>query len=134
MGNHDLGRQIGLAVQVVYERRNSQESALDILDRFCKGRGGDAEWEAEDPARPGYQHPEFIHYTDPHPSAGLGMLMVEAFAPNGLSDLPKYEGVLGYQPSDNAAIDRDRAAAADTSNELWRMEVYSPFNKRYGFW
>jgi hypothetical protein len=134
MGNHDLGRRIGAAVQVAYERRLPYEPALSILDRFCKGRGGDAEWEAEDPKRPGFQHPEIGHYTDPDPAAGLGMLMVEAFAPNGLKDLSKYHGVLGYTPTGNTKADVKLVAAAEQSADLWHKEVYAPFKKRYKFW
>ena len=62
MGNHALGKQIGTAVQVAYERRLPSEKAIDILDRFCRGLGGGSEWEAEDPNRPGFGHPEFVHY------------------------------------------------------------------------
>lgn len=134
MGNHDLGRQIGTAVQVAYERRKPDEKAIDILDRFCKGRGGDAEWEAEDPNRPGHTHPEYDKYTDPLPKAGLGMLMIEAFAPNGLADLPKYEGVTGYLPTGDKEKDAELEARAETSCDLWYEEVCKPFNARYKFW
>lgn len=134
MGNHDLGRQIGIAVQIAYERRLSTETALEILDRYCAGRGGDAEFEAEDPNHPGNIHPSFDDYRDPCPDAGLGMLMVEAFAPNGLADLPKYQGVLGYIQSGVAEIDRALEADAETSVDLWNEEICEPFRKRYNFW
>jgi len=130
MGNHDLGRSIGREAQICFERRQAGERAIDILDRICKGRGGDAEFEAEDPQNPGYQHPDYGNYTDPDPKAGLGMLMVEAFAPNGLKDLPKYDGVLGVPL--NATSEQQKAA--DHSSDLWWAEVYRPFKERYGFW
>ncbi len=134
MGNHDLGRVIGTLVQIAYERRLRDEAALDILDRFCMGRGGDAEWEAEDPRRPGLSHPEILDYTDPHPAAGLGMLMVEAFAPNGLNDLPRYRGVMGYKPTGVSETDRELELASEIASDRWSEEVYRPFMERYGFW
>jgi hypothetical protein len=134
MGNHDLGRQIGVAVQVAYERRLPNEAAIDILDRFCKGRGGDAEWEAEDPERPGFMHPKIGQYTDPDPDAGLGILMVEAFAPNGLGDLSKYEGVMGYRQTGIPETDAKLEREAEASSDLWWKEVYEPFKKRFNFW
>jgi hypothetical protein len=136
MGNHSLGKQIGTLAQIAYERRLPGESAISILDRFCyhDGVGGDAEWEAEDPNRPGYCHPVIGNYTDPTPDAALGMLMVEAFAPNGLDDLQKYFGQLGYTPSDDREEDSKREAAASASSELWYEEVYKPFKTRYDFW
>jgi hypothetical protein len=134
MGNHDLGRHIGACVQIAYERRLPSEAALDILDRFCIGRGGDAEWDAEDPNRPGHAHPAIGNYTHPDPAAGMGMLMVEAFAPGGLSDLPKYRGVIGYHPTGITKIDSALEKAAESSCDLWTDEVYLPFKRRYGFW
>lgn len=136
MGNHDLGRSIGTAVQIAYERRQPDETALSILDRFCyhKGIGGDAEWEAEDSERPGHCHPLIGNYTDPDPNAGLGMLMVEAFAPNGLADLPKYHGVLGYRPTGDDAADSILEAEAEKSCDLWWSEIHEPFKQRYDFW
>lgn len=134
MGNHSLGHQIGTAVQIAYERRLPNETAISILDRFCKDRGGDAEWEAEDPNRPGRTHPKIGHYTDPDPDAGLGMLMVEAFAPNGIADLPKYFGVLGYKPNADPEENKKLERASEDSADLWWDEVYGPFKKRYRFW
>jgi hypothetical protein len=134
VGNHDLGRQIGCTVQVAYERRLPTETSLEILDRYCAGRGGDAEFEAEDPNNHGHIHPLFNDYRDPCPDAGLGMLMVETFAPNGLSDLPKYHGVMGYKQTGVRETDAALESAAEVSCDLWDKEVCTPFRKRYGFW
>ena len=126
--------KIGCTVQVAYERRLPTETALEILDRYCSGRGGDAEFEAEDPDNLGHIHPQFSDYRDPCAGAGLGMLMVEAFAPNGLSDLPKYHGVMGYKQTGVRETDAALESAAEASSDHWHEEVSKPFRTRYGFW
>jgi hypothetical protein len=123
MGNHVAGRAVGHAAEIAIKARLQGETALALLDRVCKKyRGYDAEFEAEDPNNPGTVHPDYDSYTDPHPNAALGMLMVEAFAPNGLTDLPKYAAML------NGEGDEEEAAC-----DAWWQDVYEPFRKRYGF-
>jgi hypothetical protein len=123
MGNHVAGQAIGRAAEVLSLRRQPGESALDILDRICGPYYAcDTEFESEDPANPGQVHPDFDSYTDPHPYAALGLLMLEAFAPNGLADLSRYSPML------DAGNPREEAACA-----AWRAEVYGRFNARYGF-
>jgi hypothetical protein len=125
MGNHAVGHSMQRLAEEAMRNRNG-ESAMDILDRICSPyRGTDAEFESEDPDRPGYVHPEYGDATDPHPKAALGMLMVEAFAPNGLSDLPRYAPMVD---------DSADAAAEETACDAWWAEVYDPFKARYGFW
>lgn len=122
MGNHVVGKAIGLAAEEATRSRVPGEAPLTILDRICGPyRGADAEFEAEDPSKPGFVHPEFSDYTDPHPKAALGMLMLEAFAPNGVSDLARYAPMFGTGPGEEAACD------------AWWAEVYEPFKKRFGF-
>lgn len=123
MGNHAIAREVGPAAEAALRNRKPGESALDILDRLCnEWRDCDAEWEAEDPDRPGFVHPDFGSYTDPHPKAALGMLMIEAFAPNGLADLDRYRPMIeADSPDDEEACD------------AWWKEVYEPFNRRYDF-
>lgn len=76
MGNHVAGPAVGLAAKVVAKIRQQGETALSLLDRACKKyRGCDAEFESEQP-RNGSPR-EYDRYTDPHPSAALGMLMVQ---------------------------------------------------------
>ena len=60
----------------------------------------------------------------PHPKAALGMLMVEAFAPNGLADLDRYRPML-------EDVDPEAGEAAD---DAWWAEVCEPFRLRYEFW
>lgn len=123
MGNHVAGQAVGLAAEAALKARQPGQTALTLLDVAClKYRGADAEFEAEDPANPGSVHPNFDNYTDPHPEAALGMLMVEAFAPNGLADLPRYAAML------DGAGDEESAAC-----DAWWAEVYEPFCKRYQF-
>jgi hypothetical protein len=123
MGNHAAGQAVGLAAEHALSVRLPGEGALAILDRVClKYQGSDAEFESEDPANPGASHPDYYSYTDPHPKAALGMLMVEAFAPNGLADLPTYAAML------DDAGDEEEAAY-----EKWEAEVEEPFRRRYRF-
>lgn len=129
MGNHAAGQAIGLAAEHALSQREPGESALSILDRVCaKYRGYDAEFEAEDPSEPGCQHPEYMHYTDPHPNATLGMLLLEAFAPDGVADLPKYAAML--EGSDET---EEGDARKEKATEAWWTEVYEPFRARFGF-
>lgn len=123
MGNHAAGNAIGQAAQHALAVRQPGETALSILDRICKKyRGSDAEFESEDPDAPGSVHPDYEDYRDPHPAAALGVLMLEAFAPNGVADMPKYAPMLD-------ADDPDEEAAYDA----WAAEVEQPFRKRFGF-
>lgn len=122
MGNHATGKAVGLAAELALSQRQPGETALSLLDKVCKGYGGDAEFDAEDPHDPDSMHPDFFDYRDPHPKAALGMLMLEAFAPNGLADLGRYAPMLD-----------DNLPDSDQANELWWDEVCEPFRKRYGF-
>ncbi len=100
-----------------------RKEALAILDRVCMPhRGRDAEFESTCPDNPTQVHPDFGYSTDPHPSASLGMLMIEAFAPNGAADLPKYEASV-----------HGGDKAADDAHDLWEAEVEIPFRRRYKF-
>lgn len=124
MGNQAVGDAVGPQAEEALRARQPDETALGILDRLCSPwRNTDAEWESSDPANPSCVHPEFDKYTDPHPKAALGMLMVEAFAPNGLADLPRYE----------AMFDADDPGEEDACDAWWD-EVYEPFKQRYAFW
>ena len=117
MGNHDAGRSMGRMAESLIKRRLPSDKAIDLLDEICRPYSGcDAEFEAEDPNKPGHIHPDFTFYTDPEPGAALGMLMVEAFAPNGLEDI-----------SNCSVIEENNA------DEFWRTKVYEPFQKRYKF-
>lgn len=123
MGNHDAGLAIGLAAEAAVGNRKEGEAALSILDRICKPyRGCDAEFESRDPENPHNVHPEFDDFRFPHPKAALGMLMLEAFAPNGLADLPRYQPMLG-EPGEQ------EIAACDA----WWDEVRDQFTTRYEF-
>lgn len=119
MGNHEAGRAIGTMVLTLIDRRKPGESALDILDLACEPyRTCDAEFEAVDPKDPRRVNPEYSDYRFlPSPMA---VLLVEAFAPNGLADLPRY----------GKAYDNDDEEGIDA---YWD-EVIDPFKKRYDFY
>lgn len=124
MGNHAVGFAVGPQAEDALRARQPGETALAILDRICgRWRNTDAEWESFDPTNPDCVHPEFDHFTDPHSKAALGVLMVEAFAPNGLADLPRYAPMLDADDTN-----------AETACDAWWAEVYTPFKQRYNFW
>ena len=65
MGNNTVGRAMGKTAQSLIELRTT-ETAIDLLDAICGPyRGYDAEFEAEDPNRPGFRHPDYACYDDP---------------------------------------------------------------------
>lgn len=128
MGDHYIGREMGRAAEHAVATRKPGETALDILDRICKPhKGRDAEFESEDPDNRGCVHPEYDRYTDPHPKAALGMLMLEAFAPAGIASLPVYAAML--EPDEDDEGQEKEEAACDA----WWEQVYDPFKARYGF-
>lgn len=121
MGNHYAGNQMGKLADALSKIRQPSQSAIDLLDAICEPhRNCDAEFESENPKKRGQVHPDFDFWTDPHPGAALGMLMVEAFAPNGLADLERYRP--GFD-------ERDDEAALDA----WYAEVNNKFKERYEF-
>jgi hypothetical protein len=116
MGDHHIGRQMATAARLALSERRAGEDAISILDRICMPhRGRDAEFEAEDPD--GYDSE-----TDPHPKAALGMLMLEAFAPDGADSLARYAGMGSDDPDEDERV-----------TDLWWNEVYEPFRARYAF-
>lgn len=128
MGNHVAGQAIEKAATILVARRKPGETALALLDQACKGHHNtDAEFESTDPDELSQVHPEYANSTDPHPKAPLGMLLLEAFAPNGVADQARYAPMLGSEDPD------DDGEAEDAAYELWRTEVYEPFKARYGF-
>lgn len=119
----DAGQAMGRAAQLARAKRLPSESALAILDRICGPyRGILVEFESTDPDHSAFVHPEYAKETDPHTDAALGLLMVEAFSPNGLEDLTRYAPMFG------PASSQEKAAY-----EAWSANVYQPFIKRYGF-
>jgi len=122
MDKCDVGRTIGTLAEEAVRNRQPGETAIAILDRICMPySNSSADWKAEDPACPGRVHPDYGSYTDPHPKAALGMLMLEAFAPNGVADLPRYRPMFDAEHPDESAYD------------AWWAEVYEPFQDRYNF-
>ncbi len=80
MGDHTIGKAMGVAADAWWRRETvpTKEEALAALDVICSPyRGRDAEFEAEDPARPGHIHPAYDNYTDP--LGPIGMLIMIAF-------------------------------------------------------
>ena len=103
MGNHTVGTAMAKAAEIALKLRRPEHKALELLDLICEHwRGHDA---------------EFDDYAslDGTESPALALLILEAFAPNGLADLAKY-----------SSDDED-----DT--DAFYEEVYSQFRERYAF-
>ncbi|MDR1849511.1 MAG: hypothetical protein LBQ75_05685 [Zoogloeaceae bacterium] len=131
MGNHTVGKAIGQLAEEAVRGRKPGEAALDILDRICKRWGNcDAAFDSVDPDNPSSYHPDYDDTRIPHPKAALGMLLVEAFAPNGLDDLHKYQY---FAVCDSRSADYDEAKDTEAL-ETWAAEIEAPFKKRYNFW
>lgn len=117
MVNQQTGRVIAFAAAAAIQARGA-DTALDILDRICDGHEGrEVEFETENPDDP------FANFTDPHPEAPLGMLLLEAFAPEGVAARDRYAPMMGQGDED----------ATQAATDAWFSEVYEPFCERYGF-
>jgi hypothetical protein len=115
MGNHQAGDAMGRMAATLIERRKPGETALQLLDVICEPwRGCDAEFESTDPNNSSQVDPRSDDYR--WPPLALGMLMIEAFAPNGLADLARYQ-----------AID------PESEDDTYYDEVVAPFDQRYDF-
>jgi hypothetical protein len=115
VGNHAAGIEMGLDAEIKSKSRVRTDSALELLDAICEPyKNFDVEFE--------YANEHFNYLTDPHPYAALGMLIVEAFAPNGLNDLDRYSLMISSTTADSALAE-----------QRWNIEVYKPFKNRYGF-
>ncbi len=124
MGNNTAGQSMAAAAEEAVRSRpqRSDVTALALLDKICEPyRGSDPNFAAVDPKRPGRTHPDFPDYRRPHRGAALGMLMLEAFAPNGLADFKKYQLRADFSERDEMAAD------------AWWDDVGKPFRARYDF-
>jgi hypothetical protein len=111
MENHAAGKAMGLAAEIAIKARTDQ-MAIELLDKICfPYKGCDAEFEAEDPLRPGFIHPEYNSYTDPN--GPLGLLIAEAF---GEPNRDYYTEWL-----------------QDEDSESWWDGPYGQFRQRYSF-
>lgn len=114
------------STRALLSEAESRVTALAILDRICGPfRGYEAEFDAESANKVGFHHPDFDDDRDPHQSSALGMLMIEAFAPNGCADLARYSPMLNKSGAPEAIL------AADAAGDLWYDEVCNPFSTRY---
>jgi len=134
------GRAIGLAAEKAVRDRKGGESAFDILDRICRPYEGEMVHTADfwmpqhDRERRGYNS-----YSDPHPNAALGMLMLEAFAKNGVRSITRYKLMMEYisLSNDQSIEGRQRSDEliedAEDNEALWKQEIFQPFFERYKF-
>ena len=95
MGNHTVGKAMGITAQKLIDMRTTQP-AIDLLDAICEPyRGYDAEFEAEDPNKPGFINPVYSCYDDPN--GPLGLLITKAFGE------PGHDYINGW-PDDEEAV------------------------------
>jgi hypothetical protein len=121
MGNHDAGQAMGRMAEMALKMRTNQ-TALQILDEICEPyRGCDAEFEAEDPKRPGHINPEYADYTDP--KGPLGTLIIEAFSDSKTNWIALRDEALKSEDGDKV----------DEFYTKWSDGPEDQFNKRYEF-
>jgi hypothetical protein len=120
MGNHEVGRAMGLAAILALKMRTNQ-TAVALLDEICEPyRGADAEFESEDPNHRGHINPEYASYTDP--KGPLGKLIAEAFSPN-------VDWVTLREDAEKSGDD-DKVEKFDND---WYNGAYRQFADRYEF-
>lgn len=120
--NNAVGTIIALAAIEAIAHRQANESAITILDRICGAyRDSDVCFEIENP--PDRPHPDCRNWTQPYASSALGMLLLETFAPKGVSDMVRYSPMLLWNGGGHGEAEID----------TWCDEVLEPFTKRYGF-
>lgn len=115
-----MGRQAEAALLI----RRPVQTAIQLLDMICKPfEGCDAEFEADDPAKPGHEHPVYTYYTDP--LGPLGQLIAEAFAPerNWIADWVTWEKSDDFGNEGNGNV-----------RDLWYEGPKRTFSRRYDFW
>lgn len=116
MGNHHASKAMGIAAEAAFRANRkhlNKETALKILDTICKPwKGCDAEFESEDPKKPGHIHPDYTFYTDP--MAPLGKLIAVAFGKKGVDYVDEFKK------------DNDEKGS-------WYDGPYTAFHKRYDF-
>ena len=75
MGNHTAGTAMAKAAEIALKLRRPEHKALELLDLICEHwRGCDAEFDD-------------YAFLDGTESPALALLILEAFAPNGLADV-----------------------------------------------
>lgn len=126
MGNHSAGRAMGRSAEIALKltrHKPTRQEALDLLDMICEPhRGCDAEFEAEDPNRPGRVHPEYVDYTDP--IGPLGFFIIAAFDESGRDWASDYRA---------ARAKDDDGEAFEQFVDDWGEGPEGSFSKRYDF-
>ncbi len=120
---------MGRAAEQMLLVRQPGQTALQLLDAICEPyRGCDAEFEAEDPKKPGRIHPHYTFYTDP--VGPLGLLIAEAFA----ADRNWADEWRAWRKSDDFGNE-----GTGNVRDCWEDGCYAPgcpmqkFSQRYDF-
>ena len=100
------------AAEIALKLRRPEHKALELLDLICEHwRGCDAEFDD-------------YAFLDGIESPALALLILEAFAPNGLADLARYSS--DDEDGEDGEDDED-------DEDAFYEEVYSKFKERYAF-
>ena len=117
MGNNRLGATFARIAETMVDRRREGETALEILDAAAEAaeiRGMDMDFDDQN-----------------RPDQPLGLLMFEAFAPNGVKDAERYASL--EESIDDGDLEPGSAEleAAQTEFDSLYQAVHGSFRKRY---
>jgi len=117
MGNNRLGASMASITEALVPRRREGETALDLLDAAADAagiRGMDADFDGQD-----------------RPGEPLGDLLFEAFSPNGIADIERYEEVSQSIDDGEVEYGTPEHEAAQAEFDAMYEAVYGGFRKRY---
>ena len=117
MGNNRLGATFAKIAETMVARRREGETALEILDAAAGAaeiRGMDMDFDDQD-----------------RPSEPLGLLLFEAFAPNGVQDAERYASLEESIDDDELEYGSPEHEAAQTEFDAMHEAVHGAFRKRY---
>ena len=117
MGNNRLGATFAKIAETMVARRREGETAMEILDAAAEAaeiRGMDMDFDGQD----GSDEP-------------LGLLLFEAFAPNGVADAKRYEKL--SQSIDDGELEYGSTEhdAAQDEFDAMHEAVHGAFRQRY---
>jgi hypothetical protein len=117
MGNNRLGATFAKMAETIVARRREGETALEILDAAAEAadiRGMDMDFDGQDST-----------------SEPLGRLLFEAFSPNGVADIERYDEVSESIDDGEFEYGSEEHDAARTEFDAIYEAVYGEFRKRY---
>jgi len=117
MGNNRLGATFAKIAETMVARRREGETALEILDAAAEAaeiRGMDMDFDGQDMS-----------------DEPLGRLLFEAFSPNGVADIERYDAVSQSIDDGELEYGSPEHDAAQAEFDAMDEAVYGEFRKRY---